>query len=121
MIWLDNTAFDHPKLAGLSDAGVALWVKGLAYSDRFLSDGFVPAAATKVLTKKRSSITELVDRGLWKPTTTGYQIHDYLDHQLSKDEVRARRLQKQEAGRAGGIASSRRRQANAQANGRSSA
>src|SRR5215471_13935686 len=47
-------------------------------------------------------ITLLCEIGLWHQVPHGYELHDYLDYNPSKDDVLAERAKKQAAGRAGG-------------------
>lgn len=44
MTWvrLDDEFGEHPKIAALSDSALALFVTGLAYCNRNLTDGFIP-------------------------------------------------------------------------------
>lgn len=123
MAWvrIDDHFDEHPKLANVSCAGWGLWMAGLAYCNRNLTDGFIPWSKAKglvsnevvdddgsVWTLARTSgmggedletdwlIDLLVREGLWITVydggrITGYRIHDYDDYQPSKEEVLAER------------------------------
>lgn len=109
MSWLklDDAFPDHPKLGMLSDLAVLggwLWVSGLCYCGRYLTDGFVPHGQVGKLADfrefgvdVREVASRLVDVGLWERTEGGYQVHDYLkynpsraDHDASKASLSAR-------------------------------
>lgn len=111
---MDDHFDEHPKIASLSDSAFSLWVSSLAYSNRNLTDGFIPSLVG--LGKLRfcggntvPTIRELEAAGLWEPCEGGWRIHDYLDFQPSKQEVLEERAKKQAAGQAGGIASAKAR------------
>lgn len=44
---LDDHFDEHPKLARVGPLGLALWVTGLAYCNRNLTDGFIPWATAR--------------------------------------------------------------------------
>lgn len=119
MTWvkLDDHFPDHPKVLAAGPLAAWLYVCGLAYASRYLTDGFVPAAQVPRLAdlKQASALAErLVDAGLWEQTDGGYQIHDYLEYQRSAREVDELSAKRAEAGRRGGARSGEvRREANA--------
>ena len=131
---LDDNFPDHRKIAELGDyAPVAGWlfICGLAYCNRQLTDGFIPkqhvirlasfrhlgieTAGVKGLVSmgediEADTLAELLEAvGLWEDRDTHWYIHDYPDYQPTKAEVEAEREQKRAAGRAGGLASGRAR------------
>lgn len=97
MAWIkiDDSFPDHPKVIGLSDLAFRLHIRGLCYSGKYLTDGFVPYQAVNGMlndeqhTRKPSD--ELEDVGLWIRVEKGFQIHDYLAHQTSKEQVENKR------------------------------
>jgi len=123
MTWvrLEDQFDEHPKIAALSDTALALFVCGLGYCNRNLTDGFIPTAVGNGKLRYCDgnpvpAIRELVAAGLWEQVGGGWLVHDFLDYQPSKEKVLEDRAKKQAAGRAGGQASARaRRQAPAQA------
>lgn len=92
MTWfkIDDDFADHPKFVACSDAAVAAWVRALAYSSRFLTDGQVPKAANRLIGTARA-LRELVSVGLLVDEGDHWQIHDYVDHQRTRAEVEAER------------------------------
>lgn len=97
MAWIkiDDSFPDHPKVIGLSDLAFRLHIRGLCYSGKYLTDGFVPyQAVSGMLSDKESTAKpsdELEEVGLWIRVEKGFQIHDYLAHQTSKAQVEHKR------------------------------
>lgn len=90
MTWvkIDDLITEHPKFVGLSDAAWTIWIHGLTYAGRNLSDGLIPSGMLNRLcnTKRPTqAAAELVASGLWDETPEGWMIHDYLEHQRSSD------------------------------------
>lgn len=87
MAWvrIHDAAMTHPKIVGLSDSAFRIWVWGLSYTQTHLTDGYIPRSAMSAIAKRRA--VELVPARLWDETPDGYQIHDYLDWNDSKDVV----------------------------------
>ncbi|MBA3782857.1 MAG: hypothetical protein H0X12_13525 [Nocardioides sp.] len=84
---LDDNFSDHPKVDTLSDGAFRLHVAGLCYCAKNTTNGVVERRRVPRLTStyKASLLKELMDAGLWMPHTGGYEIHDYLDWNKSKD------------------------------------
>jgi hypothetical protein len=131
MAWvrLDDTFPEHPKLIAAGTRAGWLWVVGLAYCARHLTDGVIQAAVVPRLVTAYAPSTRhrctkaLLRVGLWKRTTNGdYRVHDYLAYQPSRAEVLQMRQARAEAGHLGGMRSAATRrarkapEANAQAN-----
>jgi hypothetical protein len=102
---LDDNMADHPKVFGLTDAAFRLHVSGIIYCARQRTDGVVPAEKVKVLVPKYrpAALQELVTRGMWVPILGGgaYNIHDYLQWNLSRAQIEARRESRSKSGRRG--------------------
>lgn len=88
----DNTP-DNPKIDALSDGAFRLWFGAICYSNRNLTDGFVPAARVARLAPhyKPAHQAELIEAGCWHKEQDGVRIHDYLDSQPSAREIHERR------------------------------
>jgi hypothetical protein len=93
---LEDDFSENPKIAGLSDSALALWVTGLAYCNRNLTDGFIPSQVG--LGQLRycdgnavPSIRELERTGLWDEVTGGWEVHDFHDYQPTREAVLAER------------------------------
>ena len=81
---------DHPKLIAAGPLAGWLWACGLAYCNRYLTDGFVPAAQVRRLADvddPASLAVKLVDVKLWEPVEGGYRVHDYGKYQPSRADV----------------------------------
>ncbi len=103
---------DHPKALGLDGLSFSLYVGGMAYAARHLTDGFIPTKAVRMslipstwwldadqdptrdlptndqrATKGRRAIRHLTTSGLWERVDGGYQIHNYLAWQRSRSQV----------------------------------
>lgn len=92
-IKLDDGWPEHPKILSLSDTARVLYVNALCYANRRLTDGEIPLAAVRLihLRARQRHVQELLEAGLWEAGVLGYQIHDYLVHQTSREEVEAGR------------------------------
>jgi hypothetical protein len=89
---IDENAMEHPKIGGLPDGAFRLWVTGLAYCQKFLTDGYISQQALRGLraySPKRK--VELVRAGLWNESETGIHVHDFLDWNESREHVLAAR------------------------------
>ncbi len=101
---IESTVPRHPKFLAAGPAACWLWVCGTAYVQDHLTDGFIPAAVVAHLgvANPRKSIDALVSSGLWEAVDGGWQIHDYLQHNMSREAVEAIRADKRAAGKRGG-------------------
>lgn len=122
MLWLDDAILDNPKLSAVGPVGLALYIAGLTYCARNLTDGFIPYGQSRVLLPLRwldpkeqecrvivktadvslegdalldhvtALLTEAVTGDpLWERVSRGFLVHDYLKHNLSREQVVARR------------------------------
>jgi hypothetical protein len=119
---------DHPKIIDAGGEAGWLYVCGLAYCSRQLTDGVIPKRMVPRLTdgsKSEASASALVRVGLWHEGEHGcpkcpvaepetYVVHDYLDHQRSAEEVRDLRAKRSAAGQKGGKRSGESRRAAAE-------
>jgi len=98
---LDDSLYDHPKLARLEAehrlTGVGLWAVTISWCNRYLTDGEVPARQIVRLGGTPELADELVAVGLFDQIDGGYLVHDFLDFNDSKHDVLERR--KKEAAR----------------------
>lgn len=102
---LDDQFTEHPKVVEAGPLAAWLYVCGLTYCARQLTDGFVPTAQLRRLLPS-ASVVKLADRlvevRLWEPASGGYRVHDYLIYNPSRQQTLATRKQKADAGRKGG-------------------
>lgn len=116
MVWqrLDDRLHSHPKAAEAGLEAIGLWALSLSHVGDHRTDGHVSRAVASRLAmgakKAEKLANRLVDAGLWEPHESGdgWQFHDYLDHNPSREEVEANRetlsLLRAEAGRRGAAA-----------------
>lgn len=90
---LDDGFAEHPKIMGLSDGAFRLHVAALCYCARRMTDGDIPREAARTLsaTAKPRHILELEASSLWITSATGWQVHDFLDWNRSRNEIEERR------------------------------
>lgn len=89
---LDDNFYLNPKTAAIPMGARGLWVTGLSYCARNLTDGVITKKAVRQLGGTPTQVKHLVEAGLWLETPEGYMFHDYLDFNPSKAQVEARRL-----------------------------
>lgn len=107
MSWvrLDDQFPDHPKVVAAGPAAGWLYVCGLAYCARYLTDGFIPKDQVRRLADVGNAQRQaeiLVSVGLWEHSDGGYRVHDYLEYNPSKEKVLATRELRAEVGSRGG-------------------
>jgi hypothetical protein len=98
---LEDAFAEHPKVVSLPYRGRWLYIAALCYSNRRLTDGFIPLAILASLCPHERDdpqtedayhlADQLVDVGLWETAEGGFVIHDYLHYQPSKREVLSER------------------------------
>lgn len=95
MSWvkIDDQFSEHPKVIQAGPLASWLYVRGLCYSAKYLTDGFIPQSAAEHLAMFAGSSPELLQKlvecSLWERTNGGYQIHDYLDYNPTGAQVKA--------------------------------
>jgi hypothetical protein len=91
---LDDQIAHHPKVLRAGAEAAWLWAVSIAYCNRQLTDGHVPAAALSTMgsfrTPPRKLAAALVAVGLFEIDGDGYQVHDYLSHNPDKATVQQR-------------------------------
>lgn len=112
MAWIkiDESCSDHRKIQDVGPLGLALFVRGLTYCNRNLTDGHIPTRQAMSdafwstgggLGDPEALIASMIQVGLWEETEGGYRVHDYLVYQFSKQTTEERREAKSEAGKKG--------------------
>lgn len=102
---IDDRWDEHDKTLAVGPLGMALQITALCFANRKLSDGFIPRSKARTLVdvsdfgNVQDVIDSLVEHGVWDVVKGGYQIHDYLEFQPSKEQVLAAREQRSAAGR----------------------
>lgn len=96
MTWIriDDHMPEHPKFVGLKGGAAWLYICGLCYCGRHLTDGRIPKRAVPLLTPwstTKSSVSALVSAQLWIESDDAFVVNDYLDWQESKTEIERKR------------------------------
>lgn len=100
MSWvkLDDGFFRHRKVVQAGRDARDLALASWCFSSATLSDGFIPEAALRqlaadaqVTANPRKLAARLVEVGLWEEAAGGYQIHDYLTYNPTREAVEAAR------------------------------
>lgn len=104
---------DSHKIAPLSDAAFRAYVRMVLWSRRMLTDGKIPGPMALVIAGKPKVLAELSSNDPVAPSLRvdengDYWIHDFLEHQSSREQVEA----KQAVNRANGAKGGRAKQAN---------
>ena len=88
---IHTQALRHPKLLRLSDAAFRLWVAGLLYCQEHLTDGLIPRFCPCCMRHTRRLVDELTAARLWHESPKGFEVHDYLEWNDSRQVVEGRR------------------------------
>lgn len=114
---IDDGIVDHLKTLRMwskDPEAFALDVRGIAWSAKQLTDGFVPDEVLELWYTGRperlQAMTEiLVDVERWERAEGGFTIHDFLEYNPSKEKVLETRAKRAVNGGAGGKASGKSR------------
>jgi hypothetical protein len=92
MTWfrIDDNFDMHPKALAAGNAALGLWVRCGSYAARQLTDGFIPAEVARLYGTPKE-VAALVASGLWTTAPGGYEMHQYLERNRSRDDVLAER------------------------------
>ena len=95
---LDDNFADHPKVVGLSDTAFRLFITGLCYSNRQLTDGVIPYQIVNswVGDNPMKPSDELEDQNLWERVDKGFLIRSYAEYQPTKEKVNKKRNEAKE-------------------------
>ena len=97
----------HPKWMTLPGAARGLWASGLSYSVSMRTFGSIEAHLLPVLGGTPEDAAALVAAGLWDETSKGWQMHDWDDHQTSREKFEEVSAKRRASGRLGGLARSK--------------
>lgn len=123
MSWvrIDDDIVDNPKTLRVwkrNPEAFALDVRAIAYCAKHLTDGLVPDEILGLWYAGKDEdlqglTTILVEEGRWERAEGGFQIHDFLDYNYSREETEIKRAKRAKSGGKGGKASgeARRRKA----------
>lgn len=109
MAWarIDDKFLDNPKVRKAGKEATYLYLSGLVYSSSQLTEGFISDEALGLVAFKgfirneQTHADKLVECGLWDRVDGGYQIHDYLEYNPTKEEIEQARAKRSTAGSVG--------------------
>lgn len=111
-IKLDDKWMDHPKIMRAGRDARDMWLASITWSARHLTDGNIPKEMLPALAimagidiaNCQNFARVLLDVCLWNATENGYEIHDYLEYNPTKEQAIANKEARKDAGRRGGLA-----------------
>jgi hypothetical protein len=77
----------HPKWIGLSPKAKVLLVQAWMWAGDGETDGHVPDAARALVGHPPATAQELEAAGWWHRNGSGWHLHDWSDHQRTKDQM----------------------------------
>jgi len=110
MSWvrLDDQFPDHPKVAGLSNEAFCLHVTAMCWTAKQQTDGKLPSRLLTRLAWRcqdpATAAAELEAAGVWDKTPEGWEIHDFLVYNPTKEQVAELAAKRSAAGTAGAMA-----------------
>jgi hypothetical protein len=106
MTWakLDDGFWMNPKVLIAGNTAAGVFARMLSYCGCYLTDGRVPEEVVQtIIGKDKAALASLERLLLISQLPSGaYEIPDFLEHNRSKAQVEADRLQRKEAGKRGG-------------------
>lgn len=85
---------DHPKVLRAGEDAANLFMRGCIWCNKHLTDGAIPREALRALTARRDApalAAKLVAVRLWEETSDGWQVHDWRDHNPTREAVEGKR------------------------------
>jgi hypothetical protein len=88
--------FRNPKVKRAGNMAGWMWVASIGYANENLTDGFIPVEALNELSELDSKprlklAAKLVEVGLWEVTKGGWNIHDFLMWNFTREQVLTKR------------------------------
>lgn len=108
MTWVkfDDQATFHAKVIQAGNEVAGAWFRMTCWCSAHLTDGFLPEHVANLIAGRAEVVREAVAAGLLDEAPGGVRVHDYLDHNPSRDEVlkrrEAERSRKSSEGKRGG-------------------
>src|SRR5688572_14713983 len=98
MSWvrIDDRVLTDDKIAQLSGNAFKVWIFSLCFSNQNLTDGFINSRILPLLSGRKKQVQELVEAGLWRETSDGWEIVNFLKFQPSRLEVEEKRAKNRE-------------------------
>lgn len=101
MTWfkVDDSFYDHPKIADLGMAARGLWVTAGSYCGRHLTDGHITKKQVRKLGGTPAQVRDLCAAGVWivcRSHNDCYVFHDWIDMQPTRESEQKRRAEQAE-------------------------
>lgn len=88
-LWLNDKA---NELVDTDPRAFGMWIMSLSYASDNMTDGVLNARALRRLGCDDRTRESLIECGMWEATGDGcVRIHDYLKHNMSREQVEGRR------------------------------
>lgn len=113
---LDDGFAEHPKVLSVSVQARWAYISALCYSNRRQTDGVIPRTSLSILGVSPKQADELVKARLWDAQGNDFMIHDFLEYNLTKEQITERATRRSAAGAVGGSASGAKRRTKVEAN-----
>jgi hypothetical protein len=99
MTWakLDDGFWMHPKVVMAGNEAAGIFCRCLSYCGKYLTDGRIPAEVALSIAGSQKTLDRVVTTGLLQslPHTGDYAVRDYSHYNPLRDEVEARREERQ--------------------------
>lgn len=99
MSWakLDDGFWMHPKVVMAGNESAGIFCRCLSYCGAYLTDGKVPAQVALSIAGSNRKLKAVVDAGLIQhlPATGDYYVRDYAHYNPLRDEVEAKREERE--------------------------
>jgi hypothetical protein len=94
MTWfkVDDGFHSHPKTIAAGNAAIGLWTRCGSHCSSYTTNGFVPKNIAKAFGTP-AQVQRLLEVGLWREVSGGYQMHDFLDFNPTAEKVLADRAE----------------------------
>lgn len=104
MTWanVDDLFPEHPKVLAAGGDAAWLYICGLCFTNRNLTEGRIPKAVVPRLSDRKAPgrlAQRLVEVGLWHEENDAYLIHDWEKYNEGAEKVKARKEQARNAAR----------------------
>ncbi|AYR03033.1 replication initiation protein [Gordonia phage Kroos] len=101
MTWfkVDDSFYDHPKIANLGMAARGLWVTAGSYCSRHLTDGHVTKKQVRAFGGTQVQVRDLIANRVWivcESHNDCYVFHDWIDMQPTRESELDRRAKQAE-------------------------
>ena len=89
---VDDGFYDNPKVSGIPNAAIGLWVKAGSFCSKHLTDGVITAQQVRALKGTQSQISALIRAGLWVETecdlgAKAYSFRHWFEYQPTRESV----------------------------------